>query len=57
MTSLHRAVQNNHANVVEILLANNAEVNLKTPHGSTSLFEAVDKGYTQVIIIYIEYLS
>jgi ankyrin repeat protein len=47
-TPLHWAAQNGHKDVVESLLANNAEVNARNSNGDTPLHDAVLKSHKQV---------
>jgi ankyrin repeat protein len=47
-TSLHWAAANGHRDIVELLLANKAEVNVKDQSGETPLFAAAGAGYTNV---------
>jgi ankyrin repeat protein len=45
---LHAAAVFDHKDVVELLLANQAEVNATNNEGATPLQNAVDKGYDDV---------
>jgi len=47
-TSLHVAAQNNYKNIVELLLANGADVNVKTGKGVTALHFSAQAGYVNI---------
>ena len=48
-TALHRARENNHANVVELLIKEGAKVGVRNKKGEAPLSWAVDKGHTKVV--------
>ena len=48
LTPLHHAAFNGHQNLVELLLANKAEVNAKTTNGMTPLHLTAKMGYRDV---------
>ena len=54
-TALIAAAIRGHKNIVELLLKNNANVNLESKYGETALIEAAQYGHKEVVELLIQY--